>query len=213
MKTSITQERYLFTESLAFIAPKDSKPKYILEEFLKVLPLVSIIMEAKDFKETIHNRKVYEDDLHGNYIFDVRFSSLSITKHAVNLIGLGVLILPFRLVATYLRENDLSHSRKCDNPHFLDDLKIQTCTMINQNAQTHYEGMLKHVPGEEDFCKRRVFRDHIQHPEYLYKSCYKDPFEKPGDQPIKDKEAKSLAKNKHNMNMKAKQVVWGTHVN
>lgn len=183
--SSISQERYLFTESLAFIAPKDQKYKYITEEVIKVIPLVSIILAAQDFMDAYEKRKFTEQNQHKSYIFDVRFSVLSLAKHAINTIGLGILILPFRLMATYMREDDLLHKRKCDNPHFLDSYKLHDCWVANSSRQEGYEGLLEFCPNEFDFCQRMVFRDNYQYPQHIFNSVYGDPLEKPTDAPIK----------------------------
>lgn len=191
MGNKIGQNRYIFTESLAFVSPKTKKESYALKEILRLIPIVSILVEARELSDTIKKRSFYKEHKQEGYIYDVRFSSLSIAKHAVNLIGLGILILPFRSIATAMRENDIANSKECENPHFLDYWKMNTCMMINANQQAHYEGILKYCPEEDDYCKRMAFRDHVKYPEYLLKSLYEDPFEKSSDQPIKDQIIKS----------------------
>jgi hypothetical protein len=182
---SISQERYLFTESLAFIPPKDNAAQYVAEEVIKAIPLVSIILAALDFMDAYEKRKFTEQNQHKFYIFDVRFSILSLAKHAINAIGLGILILPFRLMATYMREDDLLHKRKCDNPHFLDTHRAHECWMANASRKEGYIGLLKFCPNEFEFCQRMIYRDNYQYPQFIFNSVYGDPLEKPTDAPIK----------------------------
>lgn len=184
---TISQERYLFTESLAFILPEDNKVEYIVKEIIRSLPVTSIFASGAKFIDCYEKRKFTEENIQKSYVFDVRFSVLSLVKHAVNALGLAILILPLRIIATCMREYDLAHNWKCENPHFLHWSQIQICNMIYINQKTHYEGLLELCPGEDDYAKRMAFRDHIQYPEYLYKSVYKDPFEKTEDLKIKKK--------------------------
>lgn len=206
MGNKIGIDRYVFTECLAYEIPKKKKASYIFLEILRVIPLISTLLEAKKLKETLKKRNLYVEN-RDKYIFDARFSYFAILKYTVNAIGLGLLILPLRLTAAYMKRQDQVHHRICENPHRLDHFKMHTCITLTAKADRHFQGILSQCPGEDDFCRRMAFRDHVQHPEYVCKSLYEDPFEKPGDATVKEKLRESQKKNLIEQRARIKQIV------
>lgn len=207
MTQPISQNRYLFTQSLAFIPKSKYKWVYIAKEAVKIIPLLSIFPQALELNSTLKKRHFYRKT--SGCMWDVRFSYLSIAKQSINLLGLGVLILPFRIAATHMHNKDVKHKRLCDNPHRLGYWHLRDCKMINECQQEHYEGILRNCPRATDYAKRMAFRDHVQYPEYLHTSAYKDPFEIPSDAPIKADIKEAMKKYQYENHMKARNYIRG----
>lgn len=190
MTYNISPSRFLFTESLAYKLPEKDNGSYIFREILNLIPVISLFTGGKTLAETIKKNRLYHEPAHeeSKRIYDVRLSAYSITLHAVNTIGLGILILPIRLIATYMRTHDILEEKKFDNPHFLTGWQLMTCRDRNSHQDTYYQGILNHCPDAIDYAQRMAYRDNIKHPEHLYEhlSLYPDPLRKPEDKPFEN---------------------------
>lgn len=194
MTDAISSSRFLFSESFTYQMPENDQASYIFKEILNLLPVISLFTGGSALVQSIKKNRLYHenDDEESKRIYDVRFSAYSIALHTVNTIGLGILILPIRLIATSMRTNDILEGKEFDNPHFLNDWQLMSCESINNHKDTFYNGILNHRPnqGDEatwsDYAKRMAYRDHIKYPEHLFenKCAYKDPFRKSEDKSL-----------------------------
>lgn len=129
---SISESRYLFTKTLAYKLPHNKKKiaQYLAIEAIRFMPLVSIILEQPEYEKFSQKREAYTNAL-SQYkinkknkiickrpIFETSVSRLIMIKHIANMLGLGILIFPFRLVATLMRYDDKKNGRKCNNRFF-----------------------------------------------------------------------------------------------
>jgi|GEM_PF-4777305 hypothetical protein len=186
MSAEISENRFLFTQSLGFIPRSEHKGVYIAREALKLIPIISIFAQGFELRDTLEKKDFYRSHRY-THVWDVRFSDQSIAVQIINLLGLGILILPFRLVATYLHHDDNKNGRKHPNPHRLEDVNLMICTESNKDQDVYYNVILCQCPGSEDYAQRMAYRDNIQFPEYLCRSLYPDPFAKDSDRKIKEK--------------------------
>lgn len=188
MANKISTFRYIFTESFSYKIPEKKHIDYIGSEICNLIPIISIFTSTTKLYDSVKKNRVYHDKtkIGHRMIYDIRFSKCSIILHFINTIGLGILILPIRLIATYMKNFDEKNGYSFDNPHFLNDIQFRSCTDLNNNKQEYCEGILKYVPNEIEYVKRMIHRNHILYPEYSYKSLcqYPDPFRKAGDEVI-----------------------------
>lgn len=209
MTNNISPSRFLFTESFAYKTPEKDKTSFIFREILNLIPIVSVLTEGRNLVKSIKNNSLYHEKAHeeSKRIFDVRFSAYSITLHAVNTVGIGIIILPIRLIATYMRSNDLKEDKEFDNPHFLTGWQLMTCKNMNVNQDVSYNGFLNHCPDATDYAQRMAYRDHIKNPEYIYKSLslYPDPLRKPEDKPFEDIITKNKKEYAEKISLKTRQ--------
>lgn len=187
---TISPSRFLFTESFTYRMPEKDQAFYIFTEIINLLPVISLFTEGRNLAKCIKKNRLYHEPAHdeSKRIYDVRFSAYSIALHAINTIGLGILILPIRLIATHMRANDILEGKEFDNPHFLTGWQLMTCGGINDAKDRFYNGILNHCPDAIDYAQRMAYRDHIKHPEHIYQSLrlYPDPLRKPEDKPFED---------------------------
>jgi len=116
--SDISLRRHLFTEAFAYDLDAKNKPKKTFAEITHLIPLVSFPDNTAKFIEAIQDRMKWESDKHQE--FDESFSNFSLLKYFINAVGLGILIIPFRMTATYMKSEDEKHGRTCpyDSPYF-----------------------------------------------------------------------------------------------
>jgi hypothetical protein len=172
MKSYISTNRFIFTESFAFQIPEHDKKKHLMKEMYKSLPIVSL-NQQKTLKEAMKKRKIWQKNRQDGVIYDVRFSKARITRLAMEIFGLGPIILIIRLIATFMKHQD--RHRTCLNPHLLTEDQYDICDGYTNSPGSLYDRLLEKYPYDEDYCHNMANRDHIQNPHMLFKSLYPDP--------------------------------------
>jgi hypothetical protein len=113
----ISLQRHLFTEAFAYDL-KVSKPNKTFAEITRVIPILSFPENTAKFIDSFKDRIKWESDKHQE--FDEEFSNYRLFRYAVHAIGLGILFVPIRIIATYMKSYDKKHGRECpyDSPYF-----------------------------------------------------------------------------------------------
>lgn len=170
IKHNLQGELYLFVQSFAYDDAEKISIDYVVDELKKTIPIISFT-QNDDLYDSIVKRLEWSYEKNNPYIFDLRFSGWMISRHVINVIGLGILIIPFRLIATALKPYV-----EFENPHFLNEDRFDICKTCTEHPEWLYESKSKKLPEEElEISREFIFRNHVQNPEYLYPSLYQDP--------------------------------------
>ena len=165
MTNNINASQYIFTESFSYRIPEKNRISYIVSEVFNLIPIISIFTSCGKLYDSVKKNRVYHaGGIDREIIYDIRFSKCSIVLHLINTIGLGILILPIRLITTCMKSFDEKNGYMFDNPHFLTERQLKACLDLNDYKQEYCEGLLKHVPNEIDYVHRMIHRNHIFYP-------------------------------------------------
>ncbi len=111
-----------------------------------------------------------------------------------------------------MKKDYLKNSKGCENPHLLSNYGIMDCMDANINPFEVEKFILSVVPEAKDYAKRIAYRNHMHHPDFYYKSLYKDPLAKPGDEIYREKIDKFKENQMREIEKQVKQKISGTHV-
>ena len=189
-KEKVSQERYIFIQSLKHEdlphnPSTEQKVAYVVTGILRCIPIVSIAIEAPILYESIKNRVIYEFFNDKEYVYDVRFSSLSIIQSVIHALGLGILLVPFRLVADFLHSTDKGSMEPFSNPHLLNKSDWQWA--IWDVRGTPAEKLFPYFPENKEFCYQILMRDHHLHPELLFNTLYPSSIDTEEDKALIEK--------------------------
>lgn len=118
--SDITLRRHLFTEAFAYDLKAKNKPKQAISEITDLIPLFSFPKNTANFIGSLQDRIKWESNVDmKRYAFEEEFSNFRIFRYVVHAIGLGILFVPVRLAATYMKSYDEKHDRTCpyDSPY------------------------------------------------------------------------------------------------
>lgn len=133
---TISQIRRQFIHSLAY------KPQITVREVMRdAVPLISFPHNAIKFKAAFSKRLKWTKQKPLNQ----ECSTLSLTRYIVTMVGLGVLLVPFRLIATYMDKPavvkpqtvqcSLSRSvRNVTNRHYKEEIQNLTEPILDWNT-------------------------------------------------------------------------------
>lgn len=126
MKTSFTEQKNLFIYSFSYEMDEIDKEYpllFIATEIINFIPITSFI-KYEDLFEKIKYRFTYDKEI--KYPKHIDYSNWEISKSLINFLGLGILIFPFRIVATFLKdESDPEYAQLYLKP----DINYHNCTL------------------------------------------------------------------------------------
>lgn len=182
----ISKKKFQFTESFCYKVDKYNKRNSYLKGLINLIPILSFKRNYKNWKET---RKIHKQwhDSKGYHFYDVRHSKVRSTKYFINMIGLGILIVPLRILATQMKKRDKANGWEYRNPHLLQDVEMDMAIHLNENSNATFEEQNARFPGEEDYLKRKIFRNHVKDPCFFRTNVYPDPIFIQGDMEAKER--------------------------
>lgn len=118
--SDITLQRHLFTEAFSY-GLEPINPKKAISEMTHLIPIISLPNNSSKLIYSLKDRMEWEKsaiDLK-RFSFDEEFSNYRLFKYVVHAIGLGILLVPVRIVATYMKSYDEKNGRTCpyDSPY------------------------------------------------------------------------------------------------
>lgn len=190
----ISKFNYQLTNSLAFQVNKKHKAKSIAKGLIQMIPIIGAYSSYKSFKKThaLHNKwRSAKDD----YQYDVRFSDIKSAKSIINMLGLGILIMPLRIGCTIVKQINDCLKRKCKNPHLLTGYDLKMAQFYTKEKTYCIKDHINRFPGHDQYHRRAFLRDHVQEP-YMFKESLMgpDPVMRPCD--IESAKAVEELKNK-----------------
>jgi len=118
--SDISLRRHLFTEAFAYDLSTKNKAKKTVVEITRIIPFISFPENTANFIDALKDRVNWEKDITSKrFTFEEEFSNYRLFRYVVHAIGLGILFIPVRIVATKMKESDEKHGRRCpyDSPY------------------------------------------------------------------------------------------------
>lgn len=177
-KEKVSAGRFIIIDSLKYNPDRDGKTNIdIILGLARLIPVVSLFVEMPHLVEIIKKRIIYEikKDEQDGYVFDMRFSTLSILSSLVHAVGLGILLIPIRISATIIGAFDSVDKDPFDNPHFLN--KAQWHEAVEVMGRVHQIFFEPYFPEEGPHSKTAYLiarREHNFYPEMLFNTLYPD---------------------------------------
>lgn len=191
----VSKNKFQLSQSFSYKIDKKRKGISFAKGVLNLIPVAGFYRNRQNFKATRKLHKTWSDEK-GFYFYDVRHSKAQSAVYLANMLGLGILIIPLRLLATAIKKLDKRFGTEYKNPHLLSKMELDLAIHLNKNSKTHYEEQCELYPGEEKYLKRKFFRDHIQNPCLFRKNVYADPIFISGDEEAKQRIADIMFRNK-----------------
>ena len=118
--SDITLRRHLFTEAFAYDLNTKHKTKKTFAELTHLIPIISLPDNTSKFIYSLKDRMKWESNIASKrFDFEEEFSNYRLFRYVVHAIGLGILFIPVRIAATYMKSYDEKHGRTCpfDSPY------------------------------------------------------------------------------------------------
>lgn len=156
--SDISLRRHLFTEAFAYDMNAKNKPKKTIIEITHLIPGISAVDNSYNFIESLKERIQWESDTDlKSSRFDESFSNYRLFRYFVHAIGLGILFIPLRLAATYMKSYDEKYGRTCpyDSPYHpsLDSNYVnpKNFQKPSKNQMFDFEVLRKHGVDPDEF--------------------------------------------------------------
>ncbi len=190
----VSKNKFQLSQSFSYKINKEKKLSSFGKGILNLIPILGFYRNRQNFIATRKLHKKWSEEK-GFYFYDVRHSKAQSAVYLANMLGLGILIMPLRLLATGVKGLDKKLGTEYKNPHLLSKMEMDLAVHLNGNFKMHYEEQCSLYPKEEEYLKRKFFRDHIKDPCLFRKNVYADPIFKSEDHESKERIQNIMFKN------------------
>lgn len=177
----ISKLSYQLSNGLSYNVNKDHKKRSLEKGINNLIPIISFSSNYKKYKETRALHKKWHSQNKLEYFYDVRFSKIRSATYLCNALGIGLLIMPFRILATVVKSFNEHTGRKCKNPHLLRGHPYAVAKFYNKNIGMIIGKQLEYFPKEAVHIAKMHIRDHVQDPYIILDSLYPDPLKTQAD--------------------------------
>jgi len=175
----IAENKFLYIQAFAykgFDEKQKSKLTTVFHSVVDLIPIVSSYRNYEKYKNMKCMHKKWAENK-STYMYDARFSQANQCKYLVNAIGLGLLLIPLKIMATALHGYDKKKGKEFNNPHFLNAAEIDKAKSLNQYRESDYKKLTKGRQNDKEFKQiihDEVFTDHTKNPHRIKKCLFQE---------------------------------------
>lgn len=163
-------DRYLFVEAFAFNC-FDGKQDWLKNDLKDLIPIISFEENFENFKKAYRRRQIWLKHPE-NFGLELKLHRFYVVRCFVNAIGLGILILPFRIAATYIKQSKIESHRYERNMERLDEYNYGKYFIPEEEEE------LKFIEKNDSVTSTETYYDRIYERRYgkrFVPPCAEDP--------------------------------------